>query len=68
MIEGVTADHKGPTDSAKEEEMKNQTSMMFGESLLIENSRDGIGGAGSKLEKMSEMKAALAKELDKIPS
>ena len=68
MIEGEPADPKGPNDSAKEEEMKNQASMMFGESLLMENSRDGQAGAGSKLEKMSEIKAVLTKELEKIPS
>ena len=44
--------------------------MMFGESLLMENSVDAFaahGGAGSKLEKLSDVKG-ITKTLDKIPS
>jgi len=52
--------------------MKKQTSMMFGESLLIENSVDtsaAQGGAGSKLDRISELtNKAQPKELEKIPS
>jgi hypothetical protein len=49
--------------------MKSQQSMMFGESLLIENSVDPFGpnGAGSKLGRGSDMKGMI-KESEVSPT
>lgn len=54
------------TAGNQEREIQNQPSMIFGESLLIENSMDH---GGSKLGRISEVRAAkMRSDLEKITS